>query len=244
MRSENGKSKMLPVREVNATMERAKAPQAANFLHLFHKKTMCKADNTAGCTPVNVIFAVKQENRGKTDSLRWLMRGFCRALEVDYYLMTDTGSKMLDGCLTKMVAYMEYMPKCAAVGVERYVDFRPTPDMDWSTYCVLAYQVLEYKFTIMTQGAASLWDYQTTLMGNCCFLRAPALKDEICDLLFHFEENPSELPTALEGNYCLVEDSKVDNSLLTNWANENHVSFLFDAAFETDCPKDVSTWLK
>jgi cellulose synthase/poly-beta-1,6-N-acetylglucosamine synthase-like glycosyltransferase len=115
MRSENGKSKMLPIREVNATMEKAKAPQAANYLHLFHKKTLCKADNAAGCTPVNVIFAVKQENRGKTDSLRWLMRGFCRALEVDYYLMTDTGSKMLDSCLTKMVAYMEYMPKCAAV---------------------------------------------------------------------------------------------------------------------------------
>jgi hypothetical protein len=53
-------------------------------------------------------------------------------MEVDYYFMTDTGSN-------RMVAYMEYMPNCAGVGVERYVDFRPTPDMDWATYCVLAY---------------------------------------------------------------------------------------------------------
>lgn len=159
MRSEGGKTKMVPVREVNAFMESKDAPQAPNYLHLFHKKTMCKADNAEGCTPVNVIFAVKQENRGKTDSLRWLMRGFSRALETDYYFMTDTGSKMLDMCLTRMVAYLEYMPKCAGVGVERYVDWRPTPDMDWSTYCVLAYQVLEYKFTIMTQGSASLWGY-------------------------------------------------------------------------------------
>jgi len=42
----------------------------------------------------------------------------------------------------------------------------------------------------------------------------------------------------------LVEDSIVDNALLTNWAHENHVGFIFDAAFETDCPRDVSTWLK
>jgi len=159
MTSEDGKAKMRPVREANAIMESKKAPQAANFLHLFHKKTMCKAENAAGCTPVNVIFAVKQENRGKTDSLRWLMRGFCRAMEIDYYFMTDTGSKMLDMCLTRMFAYMEYMPKCAGVGVERYVDWKPTPDMDLSTYCILAYQVFEYKFTIMTQASASLWGY-------------------------------------------------------------------------------------
>lgn len=70
------------------------------------------------------------------------------------------------------------------------------------------------------------------------------MTDEICDKLFYFEENPSELPTALEGNYCLVEDSKLDNLLLTSWANENHVNFIFDASFETDCPKDICTWLK
>lgn len=159
MKSENGKSKMNPVREVNAMMEKADAPQGNNFLHLFHKRTMCQAENAEGCTPVNVIFAVKQENRGKTDSLRWLMRGFCRALEVDYYFMTDTGSRMLDTCLTKMVAYMEYRPKCAGVGVERYVDFRPTPDMSRGTYIVLCYQMFEYKFTIMTQASAAWWGY-------------------------------------------------------------------------------------
>lgn len=159
MKEEEGNMKMCSAREVNTYMQKAKAPQCSNFLHLFHKRTMCKAENSEGCVPVNVIFALKQENRGKSDSLRYLMRGFCRALEIDYYFMTDTGSKMRDTCLTKMVAYMEYMPKCAGVGVERYVDFRPTPDMSWGTYIVLCYQMFEYKFTIMTQASAAWWGY-------------------------------------------------------------------------------------
>lgn len=81
-------------------------------------------------------------------------------------------------------------------------------------------------------------------MGNCCLLRAPALTSEICDELFHFEENPDKLPTAMQANYCLTEDCKTDNLLLTNLAAENHTNYIFDASFETDVPRDFGTWLK
>lgn len=80
------------------------------------------------------------------DSCRWLMRGIFKALEPEYYLMFDTGSRPLSMCVPRMTAYMDFRPSCVGVNPERNVDMRGF-GKDWGiaeTLLKMA-QCLEYK---------------------------------------------------------------------------------------------------
>lgn len=77
-------------------------------MHLFYVKSNLdvKGDDGQELPKINFIFAVKQENRGKKDSLRWICRGLLKTLEPQFYFMVDTGSKQLSQCLLRMMLYM------------------------------------------------------------------------------------------------------------------------------------------
>ena len=134
----------------------------SNFLHMFYVKTNLdmKAEDGTAYPKVNFIFAVKQENRGKLDSMRWIMRGIWKVLQPEFYLMVDTGSKPLPKCSLNLALYLEFQPKCMACNAERYVDTRGWLNTwtFWESVSAM-FQSLDYKGILVTYPSDSFFGY-------------------------------------------------------------------------------------
>jgi chitin synthase len=212
-------------------------------VHLFEsilqqkKKGMMASDKLWG-PPLQLQFALKENNAGKLDSHLWFLNGFAEQLFqkelVSYTVLIDVGTVPERRSILKLMDCMDADERvggcCGEIGVD---------NVSVGTMCnpVIASQHFEYKTSnTLDKALESCFGYISVLPGAFCAYRYSAIRGK--PLEEYFKSITHELGP-FEGNMYLAEDRILCFQLIAKEHEAWLLRYVKNAVATTDVPDEL-----
>jgi chitin synthase len=182
---------------------------------------------------LNLVWAVKQENKRKLNTHLWFFGGFCQYLSPEYVMLLDVGTMPHPDALFRLYECMKLDPHVAGCCGE-------IVPMDPKIYNMTeGAQVVEYKYAhIFDKALECVIGYITVLPGafsaySWAALNGKALWDDYFKSLCHPEQM-----NAYYSNIYLAEDRVLCLALVSTQGKQYTLKYVRSSVAETDVPED------
>ncbi|RLN10657.1 hypothetical protein BBJ28_00022734 [Nothophytophthora sp. Chile5] len=214
-------------------------------LHLFESTVQLVRDDNfeAFYPPVQLIFALKENNAGKLNSHLWFFNAFSEQLLPTYTVLVDVGTIPGPSSIFKLIRSMDRNPQIGGVAGEIAVDhpnyFNP----------VIAAQHFEYKISnIMDKSLESVLGFISVLPGAFSAYRYEAIRAEkgVGPLPEYFKSLTTSTRDLgpFKGNMYLAEDRILCFELLARRGRNWTMHYVKDAIARTDVPETLVDLIK
>ena len=203
--------------------------------------------------PLQMIFAVKEENAGKLDSHLWFFDAFSDSLTPQFCFLVDAGTRSGPRSLLKLRDTLKTDPKVAGCCGQMEID----PSQISATNFLHAAQKFEYQLAnLMDKSLESAFGFISVLPGAFSAYRYEALRckdDDGDDVLTTYFSSlnkklgPKSDPEALgplKGNMFLAEDRILVFELLSWKGKDWMMRYVSSAPAWTDPVNDLQSLLK
>lgn len=188
--------------------------------------------------PIQILFFLKEQNKKKINSHRWLFKAFCRELEPESVIMIDVGTILNKTAVFDMWYEFYKNKNVAGVCGEMYVD---TGEYNKNLLNPLvATQNFEYKMSnILDKPFEDMMGYITVLPGAFSAYRYSAVI-QVVDKYLEGENIDHKKITAFTANMFLAEDRILCFNLLTLKNESYTLKYIKSAKAKTDVPSNIS----
>lgn len=207
--------------------------------HLFEhtvQLTKSRKDGSSRYPPLQVLFALKENNSGKLSSHQWYFNAFAEQVQPDYTVLLDVGTKPTKSSFYKLLSALEINKQIGGVCGEIAVD-RPLPNLcNW----VVAAQHFEYKISnIMDKATESCFGFISVLPGAFSAYRYKAIQGAPLRAYFKSITSPLGDLGPFEGNMYLAEDRILCFELLAKSKCQWTMHYVKNAIARTDVPSNL-----
>ncbi|DAZ97368.1 TPA: hypothetical protein N0F65_003391 [Lagenidium giganteum] len=214
-------------------------------MHLFESTVqLVRNDNfEAYYPPIQIIYALKENNGGKLNSHLWFFNAFAEQLIPTYTVLVDVGTIPGPSSIYRLIRSMDRNPQIGGVAGEIAVDhpnyFNP----------VIAAQHFEYKISnIMDKSLESVFGFISVLPGAFSAYRYEAIRAEkgagpLPEYFKSLTTSTKELGP-FKGNMYLAEDRILCFELLARPGRNWTMHYVKDAIACTDVPETLVDLIK
>lgn len=214
-------------------------------MHLFESTVQLVRDDNfeAYYPPIQLIYALKENNGGKLNSHLWFFNAFSEQLLPTYTVLIDVGTVPGPSSIFKLIRSMDRNPQIGGVAGEIAVDapnyFNP----------VVAAQHFEYKISnIMDKSLESVFGFISVLPGAFSAYRYEAIRAEkgVGPLPEYFRSLTTSTKDLgpFKGNMYLAEDRILCFELLARKGQNWTMHYVKDAIARTDVPETLVDLIK
>ncbi|KAJ8527500.1 hypothetical protein ON010_g14763 [Phytophthora cinnamomi] len=214
-------------------------------LHLFEATVQLVRDDNfeSFYPPIQLIYALKENNAGKLNSHLWFFNAFSEQLLPTYTVLVDVGTIPGPTSIFRLVRSMDRNPQIGGVAGEIAVDhpnyFNP----------VIAAQHFEYKISnIMDKSLESVLGFISVLPGAFSAYRYEAIRAEkgVGPLPEYFKSLTTSTRDLgpFKGNMYLAEDRILCFELLARRGRNWTMHYVKDAIARTDVPETLVDLIK
>ncbi|EGZ27195.1 hypothetical protein PHYSODRAFT_470234 [Phytophthora sojae] len=214
-------------------------------LHLFEATVQLVRDDNfeSFYPPIQLIYALKENNAGKLNSHLWFFNAFSEQLLPTYTVLVDVGTIPGPTSIFKLIRSMDRNPQIGGVAGEIAVDhpnyFNP----------VIAAQHFEYKISnIMDKSLESVLGFISVLPGAFSAYRYEAIRAEkgVGPLPEYFKSLTTSTRDLgpFKGNMYLAEDRILCFELLARRGRNWTMHYVKDAIARTDVPETLVDLIK
>ncbi|KDO33156.1 hypothetical protein SPRG_19383 [Saprolegnia parasitica CBS 223.65] len=183
--------------------------------------------------PLQVVFALKEENAGKLHSHLWFFHGFCNQVDPTYTVLLDVGTLPTKSALYKLVSAMEVNQQVGGVCGEIAVS-QPLPHL---TSLIISTQHYEYKISnVLDKATESCFGFISVLPGAFSAYRFKAIQGAPLDAYFKSLTTDMLALGPFQGNMYLAEDRILCFELLARKNCSWTMMYVKDAIARTDVP--------
>ena len=211
------------------------------FIKYEEKNNFEEAQANIDKKKLNILFAIKEKNKGKLDSHFWFFWGFCRSINPEFIILIDAGTIVEEDALSKFVCPMMNDKQIGGVCGEMMIN----NNSSWFNFITNA-QVFEYKWAhIVDKHLESFFGFITVLPGAFSGYRWSALRNSTIMSKYFMSLFP---PSGHEidcqtANMYLAED-RIFCHYLFNMKNHKYIlKYLPDARASTDCPTTLDNFM-
>ncbi|KAK8797265.1 hypothetical protein WA158_004473 [Blastocystis sp. Blastoise] len=196
--------------------------------------------NESFYSPFDILFAIKEHNRGKLSSHFWILRVFCRQLDPDYVTLLDVGTKPMKTSLIQLFNEMDENPQIGGCCGEITASDAP------KTSPVMAAQFFEYKVShFLEKAMESVFGYVSVLPGAFSAYRYEALQGTPLDKYFLLEDEQNRLSVdPFSANMYLAEDRIMGFEMLVKKDRAYTLHFISTALATTDIPSTLNILIR
>ncbi|KAL3669585.1 Chitin synthase, class 2 [Phytophthora oleae] len=214
-------------------------------LHLFETTVQLVRDDNfeAFYPPIQLLYALKENNAGKLNSHLWFFNAFAEQLLPTYTVLIDVGTIPGPTSIFRLIRSMDRNPQIGGVAgeiaVERTNYFNP----------VIAAQHFEYKISnIMDKSLESVLGFISVLPGAFSAYRYEAIRAEkgVGPLPEYFKSLTTSTRDLgpFKGNMYLAEDRILCFELLARRGRNWTMHYVKDAIARTDVPETLVDLIK
>lgn len=222
--------------------------------HLFEYTTQISLDENLefksaekGLVPVQVLFCLKEENKKKINSHRWLFNAFCKNLKPKAVVLLDVGTKPNKTALYHFWKCFDRDSNVAGAAGE----IKAIKGKGWRKLLnpLVASQNFEYKMSnILDKPLESVFGYISVLPGALSAYRYKALlnnEDGTGPLNSYFKGESLQGPNrdVFSANMYLAEDRILCWELVAKRDSKWVLKYVKDAQGETDLPETVPEFI-
>lgn len=214
-------------------------------MHLFEATVQLMRDDNfeSYYPPIQLIYALKENNGGKLNSHLWFFNAFSEQLLPTYTVLIDVGTIPGPSSIFKLIRSMDRNPQIGGVAGEIAVEapnyFNP----------VIAAQHFEYKISnIMDKSLESVFGFISVLPGAFSAYRYEAIRAEkgVGPLPEYFRSLTTSTKDLgpFKGNMYLAEDRILCFELLARKGRQWTMHYVKDAIARTDVPETLVDLIK
>jgi chitin synthase len=182
---------------------------------------------------LNLIWAVKQENKKKLNTHLWFFGGFCQYIKPKYVMLLDVGTRPHPNALFKLYECMKLDRNVAGCCGE-IAPMNPS-----FTSMTEEAQIVEYKYAhIFDKALESVIGYITVLPGAFSAYRWKALKGNPLWKDYFKSLCHPELMNAYYSNIYLAEDRVLCLALVSTPNEQYTLKYVRSSIAETDVPDE------
>lgn len=210
-------------------------------VHLFESEVQLELSSTLNefHVPLQMMFALKERNRGKIDSHWWYFVAFGGTLIPDYCFLLDVGTTPRYNSFFYMYRELERDPNVAGVAGEI------APLNSYNLNPLVAAQGFEYKISsIMDKTMESVFGYISVLPGAFSAYRYQALLGEPLRMYFHHLHTRLKDQQPFTANMYLAEDRVLCYELVAKKDCKYTLKYVKQAMARTDVPTDLTDLIK
>ncbi|OQR80535.1 chitin synthase (Chitin-UDP-GlcNac-transferase), partial [Thraustotheca clavata] len=214
----------------------------ATTMHLFEKTLLLSPQPESSAKiwkyhdqvpPLQVVFALKEDNAGKLNSHLWFFNGFCAQVEPTYTVLLDVGTLPTKSALYKLLGAMEVNLQVGGVCGEIAVS-QPLPNL---TSLIISTQHYEYKISnILDKSTESCFGFISVLPGAFSAYRYKAIQGAPLQAYFKSLTTSMNDLGPFQGNMYLAEDRILCFELLARKNCSWTMMYVKDAIARTDVP--------
>lgn len=214
-------------------------------MHLFESTIQLVRDDNfeSYYPPIQLIYALKENNGGKLNSHLWFFNAFSEQLLPTYTVLVDVGTIPGPSSIFKLIRSMDRNPQIGGVAGEIAVEqpnyFNP----------VIAAQHFEYKISnIMDKSLESVFGFISVLPGAFSAYRYEAIRAEkgagpLPEYFKSLTTSTKDLGP-FKGNMYLAEDRILCFELLARRGRNWTMHYVKDAIARTDVPETLVDLIK
>jgi chitin synthase len=211
---------------------------------------MVKSGSKNGVVPVQMLFCLKEKNKKKLNSHKWLFRAFCPLLNPNTIVLIDVGTrpKTLNSIYHLWKAFDRDENIAGACGEICVMLGKGCDNCKSVTSPLTAAQNFEYKISnILDKTLESCFGYISVLPGAFSAYRWEALQDTTSEsgpLVQYFKgETPKPKGNVFSSNMYLAEDRILCFELVAKYNAKWVLHYVKDARAETDVPGSVHEFI-
>ncbi|OBA28402.1 hypothetical protein HANVADRAFT_51695 [Hanseniaspora valbyensis NRRL Y-1626] len=219
--------------------------------HLFELTTQISIDENLNyvseVVPCQILFCLKEENKKKINSHRWLFNAFCPLLDPNTITLIDVGTKLGSNSLYYM--WKEFDLNSNVAGVAGQIIAMKGKYGRKLLNPIVAAQNFEYKMSnILDKPLESTFGYISVLPGALSSYRYRALKnheDGTGPLHSYFlgETQDNETSDVFTANMYLAEDRILCWELIAKKDSKWVLKYVKEATGETDVPEEIPEFI-